>query len=123
MPDVMGLLPRECVVSEKAFENCPRCGSVLEAGFAHKAIGLSFVAPDNLERFIWMDEDLARSGLRKLLPSWAEYFRSYLCRSCDLYLVDYSATMDHAQAKQIALSMTGGGETGNHASPDAMPNR
>jgi len=34
------------------FQNCPRCGEILEAGFAHKAPGLSFVAPDKLQHFI-----------------------------------------------------------------------
>jgi hypothetical protein len=78
-------------------------------------VRLSFVAPEKLERFISIDEDLARSGLRKLFPSKAEYFRSYLCRSCELYLIDYSATIDHAQAKQMARSMTGGGEADSSA--------
>lgn len=92
---------------EKALETCPRCGTALQPGFAHKAIGLSFVAPEKLERFISIDEDLAGSGLRKLLPSKAEYFRSWLCKSCELYLIDYSTTIDHAQAKLLAHSMVG----------------
>src|SRR5258707_15311902 len=100
---------------EKALESCPRCGAPLEAGFAAKAIGLSFVAPEKLERFAFLDEDLAKSGLRKLLPSKAEYFRSYLCRSCELYLIDYRTTLDQTQAKQLARSMAGRGEAGNPA--------
>src|SRR6266851_7748359 len=110
-------------MSENVLESCPRCGTALEAGFAHKAIGLSFVAPEKLERFLSIDEDLARSGLRKLLPSKAEYFRSYLCRSCELYLIDYSSTIDHAQAKQMVRLMTGGGEAGNLAEPGATAAR
>ncbi len=102
-------------MSDHALETCPRCGAALEAGFAHKAIGLSFVAPEKMERFLSIDEDLARSGLRKLLPSKAEYFRSYLCRSCELYLIDYRTTLDQSQAKQLARSMAEGGESGNPA--------
>jgi hypothetical protein len=94
-------------MSENAFETCPRCGAALQAGFAAKAIGLSFVAPDKLERFAFLDEDLAKSGLRKLLPSKADYFRSYLCRSCDLYLIDFGTTLDRGQAEQVARSLTG----------------
>jgi len=88
------------------FQNCPRCGEILEAGFAHKAPGLSFVAPDKLQHFIFIDEDVAKSGLRKLLPSAAAFFRSYLCRSCKLYIIDYSVSLDRAQAKHAAETMT-----------------
>jgi hypothetical protein len=48
---------------ENALETCPCCGAALEAGFAGKAIGLSFVAPGKLERFAFLDEDLAKSGV------------------------------------------------------------
>jgi hypothetical protein len=47
------------------------------------------------------------------LPSKAEYYLSYLCRSCQLYLIDYSATFNHAQAKELARLMTDNGEAGN----------
>ena len=89
-------------MSENALKICPRCEAKLEAGFAHKGIGLSFVAPEKLNRFISIDEDLANSGLRKFLPSKAEYFRSYLCRACELYLIDYGTTIGHGEAKQLA---------------------
>jgi hypothetical protein len=94
-------------MTKNVLETCPRCGGALQAGFAHKAIGLSFVSPEKLEKFISIDEDLAHSGLRKLLPSKAEYYRSYLCRACELYLIDYSTPTDHAQAKELARSMMG----------------
>ena len=92
-------------MTEHSFETCPRCGEALQAGFAHRAIGLSFVAPEKLEQFVSLDEDLAQSGLRKLLPSRAEYFRSYLCRGCELYLIDFSTIFGHAQAKELARSL------------------
>ena len=96
-------------MSEKALQTCPRCGAAVKAGFAGKAIGLSFVAPEQFERFAFLDEDLAKSGLRKLLPSRAEYFRSYLCRTCELYLIDFGTTLDRGQAEQVARSLTGPG--------------
>ncbi len=95
-------------MAENSFQTCPRCGKAIEAGFAGKAPGLSFVAPDKLQHFIFLDEDVAKSGLSKLLPSAAAFFRSYLCRSCELYIIDYSTTLDRAQAKQAAQSMTSG---------------
>ena len=94
-------------LSEHAFEKCPRCGAALQAGFAHRTIGLSFVGPEKLEQFVSLDEDLAQAGLRKLLPSRAEYFRSYLCRGCELYVIDFSMVFGHAQAKELARSLAG----------------
>jgi hypothetical protein len=64
-------------MSGEVFDACPRCGKSLQACFAAKAIGLAFIASEQFERFAFLDEDLAKSGLRKFLPSKAEYFRSY----------------------------------------------
>jgi hypothetical protein len=89
-----------------AMNACPRCGNQLEAGFAHKAVGLSFVASHKLNRWISVDEDLAHSGVKKILPSRAEYFPSYLCRSCELYLIDCGTTIGHAQAKELTKGNT-----------------
>jgi|HubBroStandDraft_1064217.scaffolds.fasta_scaffold902731_1 hypothetical protein len=89
-------------MSDTTFQKCPRCGNSLKAGFAHKALGLSFVAPEKLRSFAFVDEELARAGWRRFLPSRAAYFRSYLCRCCELYIVDYSETLNRAQAKQAA---------------------
>lgn len=94
-------------MSDDVIKTCPRCYSPLEAGFAAKATGLSFIAPGALTRFAFLDEDLARSGLPKLLASKAEYFRSYLCRSCELYLIDCATALDRCQAEQVAWSITG----------------
>ena len=69
---------------------CPQCGQDFQPGFAGRSIGLSFIAPEKFAKNVFIDEDLVRSGLRKLLPAKAEYYRSYLCRSCQLYLIDYS---------------------------------
>lgn len=84
-----------------AFVTCPRCNDTLQDGFAHKSAGLSFVAPESFERFVSLDEDLAAAGLQKLLPSQAEYFGSYVCRSCELYLIDFSRTYTRAEAKEL----------------------
>jgi len=86
---------------ERAFQNCPRCGEELTAGLAHKSAGLSFVTPDKLQNFIFVDEDVAQAGWSKIFPSAAAFFRSYLCRSCELYIVDYSQAIDRAEASQI----------------------
>jgi hypothetical protein len=67
---------------------------------------LSFVAPAKLERFLFVDEDLAEAGLGKLLPSLAAYLRSYLCRACELYLIDYSKSFNRDEARQLAESLT-----------------
>src|SRR4051812_13156164 len=90
--------PRGSKVTENVLENCPRCGSPLEPGFAGKPAGLSFVAPEKLASFFFIDEDLACAGWSKILPSKWAAFPSYVCRSCKLYLIDYSKTVGRAQA-------------------------
>ena len=102
-------------MSEKRLEACPRCNTALEAGFAGRTSPLSFITPEKFERFAFLDEDLARSGLRSLIPWKAEYFRSYLCRSCDLYLIDFGTTLDRGQAEQVAQLLNGRGESGKTA--------
>jgi hypothetical protein len=86
-------------------QHCPRCNKTLEAGFAHRAGGLSFVEPEKLEHFMFMDEDLSEAGLSRFLPAPAAFFRSYLCRSCELYLIDYSETLTRAKAEELAKSI------------------
>jgi hypothetical protein len=92
-------------MSQTTFQNCPRCGKNLEAGFAGAtAPGLSFVAPHKFRHFAFLDEDLSKAGIRKFLPWAARYFRSYLCRSCELYLIDYSVRLNRAEAEQVAVA-------------------
>lgn len=92
-------------MSEFPPQNCPRCDEKLEAGFAHRAAGLSFVEPQKLEHFVFTDEDLSGAGLSRFLPAPAHFFRSYLCRSCELYLIDYSGTLTRAEAEEVAKAM------------------
>lgn len=87
------------------FSVCPRCGSVLGLGFAARAIGLSFVEPEKFDHWAFIDEDIAKAGVRKYLPSRAQYYRSYLCRSCKLYLVDYSTIYSRHEAEDLLRSL------------------
>jgi len=91
------------------FTTCPRCSQPFVAGFTAKASGLSFVAPEKFKQFAFVDEDLAKAGLTKLLPSKATYFRSYLCRVCELYLVDFGTTLSRQEAEQVAESLNASG--------------
>ena len=94
-------------MAETAFQSCPRCGEAMEAGFAHKAAGLSFVAADKLQHFIFLDEDVAKAGWSKLLPSVAGT-SGLLCCSCELYIIDYSSILDRDEATLAAESMISG---------------
>jgi hypothetical protein len=90
------------MMAKPPFQKCPRCASALEAGFAARSAGLSFIPPEKFRSFAFVDEDLSGAGLRRVLPWKAEYFRSYLCQECSLYLVDYSEVLDRPQAQAIA---------------------
>ncbi len=85
---------------------CPCCGGPLARGFAVKTAGLSFVRPDKFKQFAFVDEDLQRTGfLAKFLPSRARYCPSFLCRSCQVYLVDYGTVLSRRQADQASRSL------------------
>lgn len=90
------------MADNRPVETCPRCGAPTERGFCHRANGLSFVTPDSLDKFLSIDEDVAKAGFRKFLPSKAEYYRSYLCRACNLYVVDYGTSLGSSEAKGYA---------------------
>jgi len=79
----------------------------MQDGFASKAAGLSFVASDKFESAVFVDEDVSGAGLKKLFPWKAEYFDSYLCRACELYIIDYSKTLSRAEAEQLLKSRSG----------------
>ena len=94
-------------------ETRPRCGSAPEAGFAHKHAGPSFVPPGKLLGQVgFLGEDLTRSGLRKHLPSRAEFHRSALGRPCELSPADRDTTLDRAEAEEVARASDLGGEVG-----------
>lgn len=84
---------------------CPRCGNTLEAGFASRSSGLSFIAPDKFARFMFLDEDVSKAGFRKLFPWKAEYNRAYRCQTCKLYLRDYGVIYSRHEAETIAVSL------------------
>ena len=91
-------------MSARVLTSCPRCGEEMDDGFAVKAAGLSFVARDKFERFAFLDEDVSGAGLKKIFPGKAEYFDSYLCRSCELYVIDFSTTLSRVEAEQLIKS-------------------
>jgi hypothetical protein len=88
-------------VSETFPDVCPRCAGAMEAGFAGRATPLSFVATGKLDRLSFKDEDLVKAGWRTLFPSRARYFRSYLCRACKLYAIDYAKTYTRDEAEKF----------------------
>jgi len=96
------------VMSSPVFTGCPRCGKEMLDGFAVKTAGLSFVAREKFKSSAFLDEDLSGAGLTKYAPGWkAEYFDSYLCRSCDLYIIDFSTTLSRSEAEQLIKSRLG----------------
>src|SRR5258708_88191 len=75
-------------MSDHALETCPRCGAALEAGFAHTAIGLSFVAPQKLALAGAQRFALVQGYLLTLLA------RFLLLLGCAPFLLRWAATAD-----------------------------
>lgn len=80
----------------------------MQAGFAVRTTPLSFVATGKLGQVIFKDEDLIKAGWRTLFPSRARYLRSYLCRACKLYVIDYAKSYTRREAENIAREMARG---------------
>jgi hypothetical protein len=90
-------------MSNIQIEKCPSCGRALERGFAVKTASLSFARADKFKNFAFADEDLQRVGLlAKILPSRARFCPSFLCRTCQLYVVDYGTTLSRRDANEAA---------------------
>jgi len=83
------------------FTDCPRCGEPVQSGFASRSTGLSFIGPDNFDKFAFLDEDLSGAGLTKFFPSKAAYFDCCVCRACELYLIDFSNALSRADVEAL----------------------
>lgn len=85
---------------------CPRCGGKLEHGLSSKSAGLSFVPPERLRRFLFVDEDLnGRRWLVRLFASRARFCPSHLCRACSLYVVEFGTVLTRPEANRFAASL------------------
>lgn len=94
------------MATQNDLTTCPRCAHVLKAGFSARAMGISFIEPEKFQNFAFVDEDVSGAGLSKVLPSKAAYFRAYLCRACELILIDYSRTYSREEANALAATLT-----------------
>ncbi len=93
-------------MKQDTINKCPGCGGSLERGFAARASGLSFIPTAKFKRFAFTDEDLnRRSFFVRLLPSRARFSPSYICRVCQLYLVDYGTVFSRRQANDLAMAL------------------
>ena len=85
---------------------CPGCGGSLNRGLSNKAVALSFVSPETFKSFAFVGEDLNKRGLlARILPSRAKFCPSWVCRPCNLYLVDYGRVLSRQQANELAASL------------------
>lgn len=84
---------------------CPVCNQDMERGFSPRNMGLSWIALEKLRQFIFQDEDLVGSGLKKVLPARAEYDLTYRCPQCQVYVVDYSRAVSSEEARALAEAL------------------
>ena len=84
---------------------CPVCAQTLERGFSHRNQGLSWITPESMKHFVFLDKDLNEAGFKKYLLAKAEYDLSYHCPNCKILIVDYSTSVSLAKAKELAASM------------------
>jgi len=92
-------------MSDLWMDTCPRCNQPMQRGFHIRNTGLSYVAPDKLGTLIFIDEDVGQAGLRKVVPTRAQYHLSSICRACKLYVVDFSRSYSTKEAQELAEKM------------------
>ena len=89
-------------MTEHAFNTCPKCSQQLPPGFTARGNSLPFAESEQIEKFIHGEEELSQSGwCHTFLPHKAEFYRSFICRDCQLYLVDYSTTHTKQGAREL----------------------
>jgi len=74
----------------------------MEKGFSVRNHGLSWITPEKMKQFAFIDEDLNGAGLKQYLPAKAAYDLSYHCPNCKIYIVDYSKSVSRAEAHALA---------------------
>ena len=95
-------------MTEHAFNSCPKCSKQLTLGFTARGNSLPFAESEKIEKFIHSEEELSGAGWRNILPHKAEFYRSFLCRDCQIYLVDYSTTYTKQGARELHREQVAG---------------
>jgi len=86
-------------------KKCLTCGNDMELGFSARSSPLSFVTVERIKKFVHVNEDFNRAGLKTILPSRASYDVAYHCRGCKILIVDYSKKISSNDAKAQAASI------------------
>ena len=86
---------------------CPHCGNKMVQGFSFANVPISWVERQQFRSLAFMDRDLSNSGLKKYLPSKAEYFDANRCVPCQVIVIDYSTRMDRATVEAKIEGMYG----------------
>ena len=90
---------------------CPKCGAGLGAGFT-SAASLRFLKPDRFAPMGFVVEDLSGGGLLSFLPTLDKCCLAWICRKCELYIVDYSKVYSCDKANALAVQNAGGSNPG-----------
>jgi len=95
---------------EHVFRNCPKCSQELTRGFTSRGNSLPFAESTKIEKFFHGEEELSGAEWRTFLPHRAEYYQSFLCRDCEVYIVDYSTTYSKEAARDVYRQRVSGGQ-------------
>lgn len=83
--------------------NCPRCGRMMTKAFANASANIPYEKPESILKFIHASGSVQHLPYWKgILPHAAEFFLSYLCEDCRIYMIDFSSTLSSSEAKKLA---------------------
>lgn len=79
--------------------NCSKCQKEMTHGYSAATTPLSWIEVEKFESFAFGDEDLAKTGLKALLPQAARYFKAAHCPTCQIVTIDYSEKFSRKQVE------------------------
>ena len=82
--------------------NCPKCSEEMELAFCSTSSGLSYVQPQQFEKFAFVDQDLSEEGLLKFLPiQKGKWHPSTICKPCEVYIIEYGKKLTRNEIEEF----------------------
>jgi hypothetical protein len=76
----------------------------MECGFTGRAVELTHIPPPKLKRWAFIHDPVQRQNWR-WTAFWigaARYSPSFICRDCQVYMVEYGISWTQKEAREIA---------------------
>ena len=82
----------------------------MKRGFTSRAVDLAHIPPEKLKKWAFIHDPLQGGNLlrRTFWAGKARYSPSFICRACQIFLVQYGVSWEQAEARRIARQIEAG---------------